>query len=173
MHSDTWESDAVETFHFRAQEAFCTYRQEKQGGKRRGRKERGERLIGHASHTKKKRKSTLFLPHKLDRYCECTWRLRKKYSLPPPSPPEGEKKVKTLLLLAALDVFSLALQAPPPLPSPSNQKSLTRPLGKRRERRVCACVYTAAPGEKEFSKPEAEGGRRVFFSFSSSSSSSS
>ncbi len=87
-------------------------------------------------------------------------------------PPDGEKKVKTLLFRAALDVFSLALQAPPPLP-PSNQKSLTRPLGKRRERRVCACVYTAAPGEKEFSKPEAEGGRRVFFSFSSSSSSSS
>ena len=30
---------------------------------------------------------------------------------------------------------------------------------------MCACVYTAAPGEKEFSKPEAEGGREIFFPF--------
>ncbi len=89
VHSNTWESDAVVTFHFRAQEAFCSYRQEKQGGKRRGRKEGGETYWSRQPH-QKKRKSTLFLPHKLDRYCKCTLRLRKKYSLPH----EGEKKSK-------------------------------------------------------------------------------
>ena len=84
------ESDAVVTFHFRAQEAFCTYRQEKQGGKRRGRKEGGERLIGHASHTKKRGKARSF-PHISSTDIVSVHGGCEKSTL---WPPDGEKKSK-------------------------------------------------------------------------------
>ncbi len=109
MHSNTWGVRRSRNISFQGTGSIL-YLQARETGREEKRKEGGRRETYWSRQPhQKKRKSTLFPPHKLDRYCKCTWRLRKKYSLAS----RWRKKVKTLLFRAALDVFSLALQAPP------------------------------------------------------------